>query len=117
MLKIPPYGKALYALQKSKVIKHHIVIVWIGLNAWKKAEKFFLKHPSGTLALPAWESPDKYFWPVKNCDVLIEDTGYAEDDYVDDLIYELYKCGAVIVQYAAPHSGLTIIQRSVSYAN
>lgn len=108
MKKIPPYGKALYNLQKSGNPPTNSINIWIGLNAWKKGQAFVASYPSRTLVLPPWENPLEFYWPVNFCDVLIHDMGGAEEEYIEDLVFELYKCGADIVRYLAPNLTLSI---------
>lgn len=119
MLQIPPYGKALYALQKSGQYPKNSINVWAGAFAWRKAQLFTASCPARTLILPPWENPENYYWPVNKCDVLINNTSPCEDDYIEDLVYELYKGGAEIVRYLSPCLELTVFHqqlRSVSHA-
>ena len=108
MLQIPPYARALYALQKSGKQPTNTVIVWMGAFAWKKGQAFINSNPTRTLVLPPWENPRNYYWPVNKCDVLIYNTSPCDIEYVEDLVYELYKCGADIVRYESPFYVLTV---------
>ncbi len=111
MRKIPPYGKELYKLQQQGQRPTGSVYVWIGNYAWKKGQAFSVSMPNRTLALPPWVSPGVYDWPVKDCDVLIHDTGFAEKDYLEDLVYCLYKDGTDKVRLIAPDFKLTIYHK------
>lgn len=94
MPKLPPYGKELFLLQQKGERPANSVNLWIGVNAWKKGQAFIISMPNRTLVLPAWESPDAYFWPVEDCSVLIHETSFAEPDYIQDLVFCLSQAGA-----------------------
>ncbi len=111
MKKIPPFAKELYKLQKQGLRPIGSVYLWIGNQAWHKGKNFAFTYPSRCLVLPPWESPDAYIWPVKQCDILIFDTGYAELDYVDELAASLYQFEADIVRYISPTHVLSVYHK------
>jgi len=87
---LPPYGKPLAQLLSQGLRPRNDVYVFIGEGAWKKGENFHLSYPERTLVLPAWLPAYNYHWPVKDCEMTIVDTGYANEDYITELICELY---------------------------
>ena len=91
MRKIPPYGKALYDLYKKNLKPEYSIRLFIGSYAWSRAKIFAYDFPERTLLIPPWLCPSDYFFPVKQCKVLIVDTSFAENDYLDDLAYCLFK--------------------------
>lgn len=110
MPKLPPYSKNLYFLMKKGMFPKSYISLYIGLSAWEKGNYFSKEYPDRTLILPAWEEPTDYFWPVKKCDVLIIDTGYAEKKYVHDLTACLFAYNANIVFFSS-HDSFTIFKK------
>ena len=108
---IPPYSKPLHDLQLTGHAPKNSVYIWIGNNAWIKGKSFSASQPTRNIVLPPWDAPEKYKWPVFECDILIQDTGYAELDYVTDLVFCLYQDGASIVRYVAPDFTLTVFHK------
>ncbi len=102
MPKLPPFGKPLADLQAQGVAPKDSVNIFIGNKAWKKGENFSISYPTRTLIIPPWQSPSIYRWPVRDCDILIVDTGYAEPEYITTLAIELYKADAEIVRCITP---------------
>lgn len=109
--KIPPFGRALFALQQKGYCPRNTINLWIGQHAWDKGKIFSRMMPRRTLILPPWLAPEKFHWPVKEADVLIHDTGYAEQDYLDDLARVLYQDGADIVRCLTPDLILQIFEK------
>jgi hypothetical protein len=109
--KLPPFSKPLYELIKSGRLPENSVNVWIGNKAWDMGKSFSISYPKWTITLPPWNDPYYYIWPVRGCDVIIWDTGYAEDDYVEDLAYCLLREGANKALYSSPEYKLTIYNR------
>lgn len=101
MPKLPPYGKFLFEKICKEGRPKNDIYLFVGTQAFKKAKEFQISRP-GTLALPAYECPSQYFWPVNGCDILIFDTGYCETDYLNDLAYYLYQHHANIVRCVLP---------------
>ena len=99
MKKIPPYGKPLAELIKSGKTPNNSINLFIGNLAWQKGKNFSVSCPERTLIIPPWDAPYLYWWPVNSCDVIIFDTGYAEQDYINDLVECLYTDGADIARY------------------
>lgn len=93
MKKLVPYGSQL----KSRLIKNDVYL-FIGNHAWEKAKNFQSSRP-GSLCLPPFHDPSIYEWPVPNYDILIFDTGFCDQDYIDAITDELFSSGANIVRY------------------
>lgn len=104
--KFLPYSKPLHDLIESGSVPSNDVNVFIGNRALDKARKFAFSYPERTLALPPWDNPSDYEWPVKECDVLVFDLGYAEPDYLHDLAFCLYESEARIVRMVSSDSKL-----------
>ena len=104
MKKLPPYSKALHQLQKESKRPSHPVYLWIGEDAWNKGASLSIDFPFTTLALPENEQPMGYHWPVKDCVVAIVDTSSREnEDYIDKIVYSLYRDGAALVAHVAKY--------------
>src|SRR5574338_269801 len=99
--KYPPYSHILEHLIHSNHRPRNDINLFIGNHAWKRAENFSISYPERTLILPPWHDPGMYDWPVKGCSLLIFDTGYSKNDYVNDLAFYLYQDGANIVRYVS----------------
>ena len=113
--KIPPYALPLLRLQQDGVPPRNSINIFIGDKSWQKGKSFSVTYPTRTITLPPWKSPANYQWPVMDCDILIHDTGYASTDYLDDLVYCLYKSGALIVRSIAPDFSLTVYEKDCNY--
>lgn len=99
MKKLPPFGKGLNALIESGQRPSNSILVYTGNHAWEKGHGFSISYPERLLILPPWLSPETYYWPVTGCDVLITDTGFAEDDYIEDLVLCLFSYGATVCRF------------------
>lgn len=108
-MKLPPFGKYLSGLLKSGQYPTNDVYIFIGLNAWESASDFQLSRP-GTLCLPPYELPERYIWPVVNCDILIFDTS-CDEAYVENVALCLLCNGANIVRYISPDNQLSIYKK------
>lgn len=97
--KFLPYSKPLHDLIESGYIPSNDVNLFIGQYSWRKGKNFSISYPERTLIIPPWNDPSDYYYPVSNCDILIFDTGYAEDDYINDLAYYLFEYGAKKVKF------------------
>ncbi len=98
-MKLPPYGKPLHLLITSGYRPAGSINLFIGNHAWEYGCGFAVSYPTRTLILPAWIGADSYSWPVFGCDILIHDTGYADTDYVSELVTALYQNDADIVRF------------------
>lgn len=98
----PPYGAPLKKLIDSGKRPFNTISVWIGAKAWHKGQNFSQSYPLRTLVIPPWQSPYSYIYPVLQCETIIYDTGYAEDDYVDELAFCLFRDGATKVLFVSP---------------
>jgi len=94
-MKLPPFGKYLENIKEIACINS--IYLFIGPNSFTKAKDWFNQRP-GTICLPPYDCPSLYRWPVKDCDILIIDTGFCESDYLNDIAYFLYLYGAVKVR-------------------
>lgn len=106
-MKLPPFGKYLANLDYPP---KNDVYIFIGCNAWKDATDFQISRP-GTMCLPPYHDPSQYKWPVSNCDILVFDTGYCDDNYVEDLALCLLINGANIVRYVDTEQQLIIYKK------
>lgn len=111
MSKLPPYSKALFQSIKKGKIPAGFIYLWIGQNGWNIAGQLSEVFPDKTILLPPWLSPFDYMWPVKLCRILIIDTGYANRDYIEELVYCLYKNGAEEVRFLCPEFNLTVFKK------
>ncbi len=109
--KLPPFGKPLYELLKAGFRPNNDVKLFIGIKAWEKGKAFSVSYPAQTLILPPWVSPFSYIWPVKQCDILIFDTGYAEKAYIEQLAFLLLQDGANIVRAVSSEYLLTVYKK------
>ena|ERR1035437_1674323 len=108
MLKLPPFGTYLHYFYSNNLpMPKNSVYIFIGHKASRKAENFQISRP-GAMCLPPYECPSTYFWPVKDCDILIFDTGWPDQNYLDDLVCCLYQYDALVVRSISPEFKLTI---------
>lgn len=99
--KVPPYGKYYFDLLNAKSSLPKIIHIICGQRAWELCNKYHANPP--WLALPAYECPSGYLWPVAHAETVIYDTGYCEDDYLNDLAFCLYQSGAKLVRVVLPN--------------
>ncbi len=111
--KLPPFGKPLYELLKAGFRPNNDVKLFIGIKAWEKGKAFSVSYPAQTLILPPWVSPFSYIWPVKQCDILIFDTGYAQQVYLEELIYCLHMDGANKVRSICPVFKFSVYEKDI----
>ncbi len=110
MKKLVPYGSPLKSrLINSGPIKNDVYL-FIGNHAWEKAKNFQTSRP-GTLCLPPFYDPSIYEWPVPNCDILIFDTGFCDQDYIDAIVKILFRSNANIVRYVSSDFKTTIFKK------
>jgi hypothetical protein len=96
--KLPPYGSYLNSLS---IPPKNSVYIFCGNKAWEKSS-IFQKFRKTTLCLPPWLCASKFKWPVQGCDILIFDTGWADESYLSDFAGELYFSNAKIVRCVSP---------------
>lgn len=111
MKRIPPFGKPLAQLIEDGFRPNNSINLFIGMNAWQKGQNFSKSYPTRTLILPPWHSSLSYYWPVKDCDILIFDTGYAENKYVNELAAALYQHEAEIVRFIDPYDNFIVYHK------
>jgi hypothetical protein len=97
-MKLPPYARPLHDLISSGVRPSNDVYVFTGEHAWEKGKNISISYPDRTIVLPPWLSPFTYYWPVKDCDMLIVDR-FSESFYIDEVAICLYEFGARIVHF------------------
>lgn len=102
---LPPYGKVLKSLNPT-----NDVFLFVGQHAWQKAKNFQLQRP-GTLCLPAYLDPFEFEWPVCGYDILVIDTGYCDQDYIETIAACLLSFEANIVRYVSLEGYLTIYKK------
>lgn len=110
-MKLPPYARPLYELISTGFRPDNDVNLFVGQHAWKKGKSSSVSYTYRTIALPPWLSPSSFFWPVNQCDILIVDTGYAEESYTHELVYCLYKDGANNVRLVAPDYSIVLFEK------
>lgn len=106
--KSPPYGRPLCKLQQQGYHPTNSVYLFIGNHAWNKGKNFSTIYPERLLILPPWISSKTYHWPVSECDILIFDTGFAEESYIEELVTSLYEHNALIVRVVSPIAPLIV---------
>jgi len=109
--KLPAYSKPLFDLIQSGQRPNNSINVFIGQLAWQKGRVFSVSYPTRTIVLPPWDDPLPFYWPVPTCDVLVHDTGYAETNYLEDLVFSLLRDGASIVRTVSPEFLLTVFHK------
>ncbi|MBA3661030.1 MAG: hypothetical protein H0W64_04860 [Gammaproteobacteria bacterium] len=67
------YGKEAAFLYSMGVQPRNDIFVFAGLNAWQKAKAF--ESTQVVLCVPLNLDMSAYFWPVKECSILLFDTG------------------------------------------
>lgn len=85
MKKILPFGSELSFLIKNGFKPDKPIFLYIGRKAWEEGKEHFYLSPLNTLVLPPWLCPTLYYWPVKNCYVIVNDSGYPEKEYLGSL--------------------------------
>lgn len=113
MLKVPPFGKELFSLQKQNLTPDYSIFLFIGTNAWQRAALSYNVRPNRTLMLPPWLCPSDYLLPVLQCRVLVIDTSFAEAHYLDDLAFCLFKAGATHVFCNQPDANFIIFDKDI----
>lgn len=105
---IAPYGKELEGFLEWNTLPRNDVFIFCGINAWKKASA--LKQTQFVLCLPLGSEPCKYVWPVKDCSILLFDTGGVTIANLEEFSYHLLKVNAAIVR-SITFSGVMIVYR------
>ncbi len=111
MKKTPPYGKTLDNLIKSGFRPNNTINLFIGPKSWEKGQSFSVMFPTRTLILPAWLPASDYYWPVTGCDILMFDTGFSNEEYVEELASVLYQHEADIVRFIDSNNELTVYHK------
>lgn len=101
-MKLPPYGKPLHDLIQSNQRPQNSIYLFIGKNSWHNGRYSSLSRPDRTLILPPFDLPLIYDWPVKECDILIYDSGGCSKEYIEGIAFYLLESQAEIVRCIAP---------------
>lgn len=88
--KLPPFGKV-------KGMQSEIYL-FIGRRSWEKASNFQIQRP-GTLCLPAYLNPYDFTWPIKDSEILMFDTSWCDDNYIEEIVKCLFFYEAKIVRF------------------
>lgn len=102
--KLPPYGAPILSAIEQGLTPINDIYLFCGRNAWHKATGMNKQRP--TLCLPPWEDPSIFDWPVKNCDILILDTGGSDQDYIDAIAASLFACKASIIRVVTSENNI-----------
>ena len=97
--KTPPYASPLRALLSQGLRPVDDIFLFIGTKAWQKCEGLSITFPDRLMMIPAWSDPSIYSYPVTDCSILLFDTGWAKDDYVEDTVSCLFEDGAKKVYF------------------
>lgn len=97
--KIPPYGKALFKAQQQGLRPKDNIFVIAGSCAWQYGKGFQFNFPDRVLIIPPWIDPVTYFWPVRDCFVLIVEAAFTYSDYVDSIASALFRDNASRVDF------------------
>jgi hypothetical protein len=106
-----PFSKPLRELQAKGLVPTNDVMIIIGNHAWRKAKNLSISFPERVLALPPWNNPLDYYFPVQNCSTMIVDTGFVNDDYLTDLARCLYEHDATKVFFISHDDKFSIIYK------
>lgn len=109
-LPLPPYGKEAAFLLSFGVRPRNDVFLFAGLNGWRKAKAF--ENTQVVLCLPYNKDPTSYSWPVKDCPVLLIDTGFLNITDIEKIAYCLLCANAFIVRAILSSNKLVIYKRN-----
>lgn len=113
-MQLPPFAKPLYDLHMKGQIPLCGVWLFLGKDSWAKGKAFSISYPARVLAIPPWNSALTYYWPVRDCDILMVDTGFSNDDYLDEVASCIYEFDAKIVRLITFDNALIIYHKEVS---
>lgn len=108
-LPLPPYGKEAALLQSWGFKPRNDIYIFIGINGWSKAKEF--KNTQVVLCLPYGADPSIYSWPVKDCPVLLIDTGFSSVHEIEKIAYCLLCENAAIVRTVLSNDSIVIYRR------
>ncbi len=112
MKQLAPFGNYL-ANQLLVSDEYQVAIVFMGNSGYARATDF-QSHLPYTLCLPAFSSPFKYVWPVKNCEVYLVDTDQSSLSFVRTCALCFFGYGAREVRYVNRYRSL-IIEKGISH--
>lgn len=96
MKKLPPYGAPLAKFIATGKVPATDIYLFCGLSAWSKSAEWHKRR--FCLCLPPFLDPAIFQWPVKNCDVLLFETGDIDTRGIEEIAYHLLLAGAKIVR-------------------
>lgn len=108
-MKLPPFSLSLGKFFSTGKIPKNDIYLFCGMSAWRKA-KYFSQHRF-TLCLPPYEEPGTYYWPVKNRDVLLFDTGNLDVPYIEETVFCLLRAGSPVVRVVSCDSKIFIYRK------
>ena len=115
-LPIPPYAKPLSLLQAQGYRPANDIYLFIGPHAWRKCAGLKSLHSERLMMIPPWLSPSRYFYPVMQCGVMLFDTGWAHQEYIDETVTALFRDGAKKVYHIPTNlKPLVIFHKDISH--
>jgi hypothetical protein len=111
-MRLPPYGATLAKLLSQGRVPKNDVYCFCGLSAWKKAT--FFKKYRYCLCLPPFEDPAIYHWPVKNCAIILFETGNLDTQEIEEIAFHLLKSGAAIVRAVNYDDHVAVFRRGAA---
>lgn len=112
MKKLAPYGRHLKEMLENDQLPLNDVYLFIGDHAWQTGKEWTLMRPT-TLILPPHQNPHYFYWPVKNCDVLIFDTSSSNLETIEQLVIILFAYQANIVRFISTNNLLTVFKKDL----
>ena len=110
--KLPPYGSNLFNCLISGKKSINDVYIFIGQDAYGKVEDFKYSRPT-TMCLPPGDYPERYFWPIQGCDILIFDTSNSSQAFIERFVICLFEYQANIVRYMSADNLLTVYKKDL----
>ena len=99
MNKLPPFAKPLFELQKTGYKPTNDIYLFTGYKAWEKGKAFSISYPQRVMIIPPWYDPCDYTFPVNGCGVMLFDSGYALDEYIETTAACLFRDGATKIYF------------------
>lgn len=107
---LPPFGREAAYLNIFNAPPRNDIYLFTGRNSWHKARAF--SNNQVVLCLPPGKYASDYSWPVKNCPVLVLDTGGFTTSEAEELAFYLLLANATIVRCLSVNSQISIYRRS-----
>lgn len=112
VLPLPPFGKEAALLLSYGVQPRNDIFIFAGLNGWHKAQA--CKDRQIVLCLPYGKDPANYSWPVKDCPVLLIDTGFLSITDIEKFAYILLCAHAEIVRVMLSINKMVVYRRDAA---